>query len=352
MKTILLALLLFRTTFLLAQVDTVKNLTFSGYGEVYYSYDFSNPQNHEKADFIYNHKRHNEINVNLILVQARYSEKNIRANLGLMAGNYAQYNLSAEPTWAQFVYEANVGVKLSKKENIWLDAGIMPSHLGFESAVSADCWTLTRSMVAENSPYYQTGLNLNFTNKKENLNIAFLVLNGWQRIRKPDFIQQPSFGFQLNHKPNDKLTLNYSNFIGTDKPDSLNAIRTLHNFYAQYEPKDKLAFIAGFDIGTDKYNAKNYGVWLSPTVILRYTLNNKMKIALRGEYYKDGKQIIVSTNTTNGFQVAGLSTNFDYLVNNKVGFRIEGKLYHSKDAIFQNNKNNNYSLTTNMTITL
>jgi hypothetical protein len=56
-----------------------------------------------------------------------------------MAGNYSQYNLSAEPTWAQFIYEANIGLKSSNKTNIWIDAGILPSHIGFESAISADC---------------------------------------------------------------------------------------------------------------------------------------------------------------------------------------------------------------------
>jgi murein tripeptide amidase MpaA len=145
-----------------SQNDSLKKLTMSGYGELYYSYDFSNPQNHEKENFLYNHKRHNEVNVNLLYVKASYLENNYRANLGFMAGNYAQYNLATEPDWAQFIYEANIGWKVSKKQNIWLDAGIMPSHIGFESAVSADCWTLTRSLLAENSPYYESGIKLYF----------------------------------------------------------------------------------------------------------------------------------------------------------------------------------------------
>jgi Putative beta-barrel porin-2, OmpL-like. bbp2 len=90
-------------TLLFAQNDTLKKLTFSAYAEIYYSYDFANPSNHEKSNFIYNHKRHNEISANLLLAKANYTDNNIRANLGVMAGNYPQYNLSAEPTWAQFV---------------------------------------------------------------------------------------------------------------------------------------------------------------------------------------------------------------------------------------------------------
>ena len=350
LKNTFLLLLTLQTAFCLAQTDSLAKLTFSGYGELYYSYDFANPSNHEKPNFVYNHKRHNEFNANLILAKANYTASRTRANLGLMAGNYAQYNLSNEPTWAQFVYEANIGVKLLPRHNVWLDAGIMPSHIGFESAISADCWTLTRSILAENSPYFETGLKLSFTNKKENLNLAFLVLNGWQRVQRLPNRQSPSFGVQINYKPTEKLQLNYSNFMGTDKPDTARALRIYHNFYAQYEPNKKLGFIAGCDMGTDKYDAARYGVWFSPVLIARYTLNTKNKIALRAEYYNDAKQIMIATDTENGFKVLGVSSNYDYQISDKAQFRIEGKMYHATDAIFQSTQKDNYSLTTNLTI--
>ena len=77
-----------------------------------------------------------------------------------------------------------------------------------------------------------------------------------------------------------------------------------------------------------------------------------MKIAFRGEYYQDKYNIIIKTNTQNGFQVSGISTNFDYKINEKIVFRIEGKMYDSKDKIFKNNTNENFSFTTNLTIKL
>lgn len=329
--------------------DSLNKLNFMAYGELYYSYDFSNPQNHEKSSFLYNHKRHNELNTNLILLKSTYSDKNYRANLGLMAGNYAQYTLNAEPTWAQFIYEANFGVKLSKKQNLWLDAGIMPSHIGFENAISADCWTLTRSLLAENSPYYETGIKVAYVSKNEKLYISALYLNGWQKISRPDNFQKPSFGTQVNYKMSEKLFFNYSTFLGTDKPDSIKAIRKFHNFYLQYEPTNRFGLIIGFDIGTDKFNATTYGTWYSPVLIVKQSINDKTRIAFRGEYYSDPKQIIVLTGTANGFQTFGFSSNFDYDLNDKMKFRIEGKVYHSKDKIFLN-ENNNYSFTTNMTI--
>lgn len=334
-----------------SQNDSLKKLNFSAYGELYYSYDFSNPQNHEKSNFLYNHKRHNELNANLLLLKANYLDKNYRANLGLMTGNYAQYNLSSEPNWAQFIYEANVGVKIAKKYNLWLDAGILPSHIGFEGVISADCWTLTRSLLAENSPYYETGIKLCYTSKNEKLNISALCLNGWQKISKPEYITTPSFGTQINYKLSKKLLYNYSTFLGTDKSDSVKPFRHFHNVYLQYEPTKKFGIIAGFDIGMDKLISSTYGTWFSPVLIIKQSINEKTIIAIRGEYYSDPKQIIISTGTTNGFQTYGISSNLDYEINDKIKFRIEGKMFHSKDKIFVN-ESNNYSLTTNMTIKL
>lgn len=351
MKNLILIILLLHPIMLAAQKTDSGKISMNYYAEIYYSYDFQKPDNNNKPGFIYNHKRHNEVNMNLFLVKAKYQDKNYRSNIGLMFGNYAQYNLSAEPTWAQFIYEANFGVKLSKKRNLWLDAGIFPSHIGFESAISADCWTLTRSILAENSPYYEAGLRMSYSSPNERLNMALLYLNGWQKISRSDYNTTPSFGFQFNYKLNSKTTFNYSNFIGSDKPDSVNALRHFHNFYLQTEPSKSFGIIIGFDIGSDKGINNKYSIWYSPVLILRKTINDHFTVALRGEYYSDKNQIIISTNSTNGFQTSGYSTNLDYKINDRLQFRVEGKLLNSKDKFF-NDSRNNYSFTSNLTFRL
>jgi len=87
---------------------------FSGYAETYYAYDFNQPVNHDRPGFLYNHNRHNEFNTNLAFLKAAYFAKGIRANLALMTGTYA------------------------------------------------NAWTLTRGIMAENSPYYESGAKLTF----------------------------------------------------------------------------------------------------------------------------------------------------------------------------------------------
>ncbi|PIQ20280.1 MAG: hypothetical protein COW65_15905 [Cytophagales bacterium CG18_big_fil_WC_8_21_14_2_50_42_9] len=140
----------------LAQSDSAStaSLTFSGFADVYYGYDFNKPQTHERPGFLYNHNRHNEFNVNLAFLKATYNAEKVRGNLALMAGTYAQYNLAAEQDLLRNIFEVNAGVRLADK--LWLDAGIFSSHIGVESAVSKDNLTLTRSQVDVRIGYIET----------------------------------------------------------------------------------------------------------------------------------------------------------------------------------------------------
>lgn len=334
-----------------AQNDSLSKWTFGGYADVYYSYDFSEPVNNIKPDFIYNHKRHNEVTTNLILARAAYVSAKVRSNVSLMAGGYAQYNLSTEPLWAQFIYESTLGIRLSDKHNLWLEAGIFPSHIGFESAIGADCWTITRNIVAENSPYYESGLKCTYTNPSGKWNLVVLALNGWQRIARLPSMQLPAGGFQISYRPSQCTVFNYSTFLGSVRPDSVNAIRQYHNLYWQAETSSGFACIAGFDIGHDKYNATDYDVWYTPVLIARLGIGKRWYMALRGEYYNDEKQIQIVTNTKGGFNVWGTSVNVDYKITDAALFRIEAKNYSATDPLFRN-KRENYYITTSLSLKL
>jgi len=127
-------------------------LTVTGFVDAYYAYDFGHGTDDERPPFLYQYDRHNEIDLNLGLIHVGYAKQRMRSALGLMAGTYPQANLMAEPELLRNVYEARVGLKLLKTKELWLDAGIFPSHIGLESAIGIDNWTLTRTMIAENSP--------------------------------------------------------------------------------------------------------------------------------------------------------------------------------------------------------
>lgn len=331
----------------------VQSITFSGYLEVYYSYDLGNPPSHERPWFIYNHSRHNEVNLNLGLLKAAYKVDHIRANLAFMAGTYAQYNLAAEPSLLQHVFEANIGLKASRKHDIWIDAGIMPSHIGFESAIGKDCWNLTRGILAENSPYYESGVKMGYVSPDQKWNLSVMYLNGWQRIQRPAGNQSPAGGTQLSYKPNAQSTFNWSSFVGNDKPDTARQMRYFNNFYAIMQLFDRLKLTAGFDLGLQA-RAKgrgHYDVWYAPVLVVQHTLSPRVRLASRVEYYFDENEVIIATGTPNGFQTCGYSLNMDYSFTDQIIFRIEGRGFRSKDAVFLWDKKpsrNNYFFTSSL----
>lgn len=333
----------------------IPTFRWSGFTDIYYSYDFNKPLNHVKPSFLYNYNRHNEFNLNLVLIKAFYNTEKVRANIGLMAGTYPQYNLATEPELLRHVYEANVGVKISKKSNLWIDAGIMPSHIGYESAISKDDWTLTRSIAAENTPYYEAGARISYTSKNDRILLSGMLLNGWQRIQRPQANNTPAFGTQLTIKPNNKTVLNWSTFIGNDKPDRVSQWRYFNNFYGIFQLNNKLGLTLGFDIGQEQKSKENnkLNTWYSPTMVIRFTPGNNWAIAARAEYYSDENGVIISTGTVNGFKTFGASLNVDRKMNDHFWWRTEVRSLNSKDAIFQKGNvstKNDLSITTSLAI--
>ena len=352
MKTLFLFVLTVVTFTAKAQNDSTKSpFKFSGYLETYYSYDFGNPSNHNRPGFIYSHNRHNEVSLNLGFIKMAYEKENVRANLALMTGSYANANLTAEPGVFKNIYEANIGFKISKTKTVWVDAGIFASHIGFESAIGKDCWSLTRSILADNSPYYESGVKISYNSDNGKLFLSSLFLNGWQRMQRIDGNNTPAFGHQLTYKPSAKVTLNSSSFIGSDTPDSTKRMRYFHDFYGIFQLNDKVGLTLGFDIGTQQKakGSSEYDIWYSPMAILKYSPSNKVNVAIRGEYYSDKNQVIVATGTPNGFQTWGYSVNFDYVITDNLMWRVEGRGLNNKDQSFVNDNkpsSQNYFMTT------
>ncbi len=343
------------STMLFAQEEN-KPFKVTGYAELYYQFDANNPENNSRPSFVYSHNRNNEVNLNLGFIKANYENEKVRVNLALATGTYMNANYAAEPGVLKNIYEANIGVKISKSKNLWIDAGILPSHIGFESAVSKDCPTLTRSMPADNSPYFESGAKVSYTSDNGKWFISGLVLNGWQRIQRADGNSTAAFGHQLTYKPSDKITLNSSSFIGNDKPDSLKQMRYFHNLYGIFQLTDKFALTTGFDIGAEQKakGSEQYNVWYSPVIIAKYIPTEKLSFAARGEYYSDKNGAVIATGTENGFQTFGYSLNTDYWILPNLVWRTEIKNLNSKDNVFLNRDNifrkNNFSAVTSLAV--
>lgn len=341
----ILSFFLLSTQFIFSQDRTVK-YEFSGYIETYYSFDFNQPDTNEKLPFIYSYNRHNEFNLNIGLLRTKVEYENVYAVLSLHSGTYVEDNYASEKI--KFLNEAYLGLNLDKTQSI--EFGILPSYIGFETATSNSNLTLTRSILADNSPYFITGIKYNYK-PSDKWNYGLFVTNGWQRINKPNKNITPSLGTQIQYKYPSNSILNWSTFIGKEFNGIDYSFRYFSNLYWDCKWNNKWRTITGFDYGLQNSSISNtkFSTWLSPVFIAQYTINTKWQTAFRTEYYQDKENIIIAINDS--FETLGFSLNFDYLPNSKVKFRTEARYLKSNDSIFLNEDvftDNNFFLTTSL----
>jgi hypothetical protein len=312
-----------------------NNARLYGYVEPYFCYDLNQPEGHTRPGHIYSYNRHNEVSLNLGMIGVAVADSAYRGNFALMSGSYANANMSNERRLLQHIFEANAGIRLRRKNNVWLDAGVLPSHIGFESAIGGNCATLSRSILADNTPYFETGVKLSWLSGNERWAFGLFALNGWQRIEQRSGSSMLSAGTQITFSPNEKLLLNSSTFIGTDDPDISRRYRFFHNFYAVWKVTGKLQITSGFDIGLQQIekNSVQYSAWHSAVLISRYKFSKSVSAAVRGEYYYDPTNVIVNPSGID-FSVFSYSVNFDYQINDHAMWRIEFRSFHSSEEIY------------------
>ncbi|PKL76381.1 MAG: hypothetical protein CVV27_10565 [Candidatus Melainabacteria bacterium HGW-Melainabacteria-1] len=303
-------------------------LSWNVFVDTYYAWDFNRPHDRERA-FTTQPLRHNEFSLNLGLIEASYESEHVRGHFGLQTGSYVQSNLAAEPPLLQPIFAASGGVRLW--DGIWLDAGVMPSHIGAEAILSADNWTYSRSLVADYSPYFETGVKL--SGSWGNISAAALLLNGWQNIQ--DNNASKALGTQLSWQANEHLSLNWSSFAGNEAPDDQPAQwRLFNDFYAIYALLPQLDLMAVFDLGLQQRPAGGMAPWWGTSLQARWAFAPRWALAGRLEYFSDPEQILAETGTPNGFQAGGASLNLDYAFSPHALWRIEGRILGARDAIF------------------
>jgi hypothetical protein len=204
--------------------------------------------------------------------------------------------------------------------------------------------TLTRSLNAESTPYYETGLKLSKTSKDKKWNIALLYLNGWQTIRKSSFYHNV-FGTSLVFNDN-KNTFGWNTILIHDIDASTFANDIIfNNFYYKRKLNNNLNVFLGYDIMANTFNNNSRMVnWTTATIITSYKFNTKHSIALRAEQYKN-----YSENLSQGLlsympyniDYLSASINHDYRINNSLMFRSELK-YLKTDKVHNEFLLNNY----------
>jgi hypothetical protein len=291
--------------------DTAVTVSFGGFVDSYYAYDFGRPKTFDRP-FTTQAARHNEFNVNLAYVEAKVSGARVRGRLALQAGTSVQSNYSGEPTvgtvsgpdLSRFIQEAVAGYAITP--SLWVDGGIFFSHIGEEGFISRDNLTYTRSLSAEFTPYYESGVKLTWQ-ATPRLSALLTVVNGWQNISENN--QDKGVGARLDYATSGNTTLSYYNFFGNEAGSGL--LRAFNGVGLKTNLVSNFAVQWNFEYGTQQKPIGGNSSWFSSGLIGKLQLNPNVGVSGRIERYQDPDNVIVATPAPSGFKVTTASLGLD-----------------------------------------
>jgi len=294
-----------------ASPDTAVTVAFGGFVDSYYAYDFGRPANFDRP-FTTQAARHNEFNVNLAYIEAKLTGPRVRGRLALQAGTSVQSNYAAEPAigtvsgpdLSRFIQEAVAGYQISP--SLWVDGGIFLSHIGMESFISRDNVTYTRSLSADFTPYYESGVKLTWQTTPK-LTALLTVVNGWQNISENN--QDKAVGARLDYAQSPSTTLSYYNFIGNEASSGRLRLFNGVGFKSGLTPIFTLQ--GNFDYGTQQKPQTGSSAWWSTGLTGKLQVAPAVGVSGRLEYYHDPDNVIVATALPGGFKASTASFGID-----------------------------------------
>jgi len=246
-------------------------------------------------------------------------------------------NYATERTTLKNLVEANIGVRVFKNKGIWLDAGVLPSPFTNENVFAIDQATLTRSLAPEFVPYYLSGARLTLPLGKR-WNLYAYLINGWQQIQDNN---SPLAGASwLEFKPNDRLSLNWNNYLGYEGSEAFpaNRFRTFTDAYAVWSPNKRWSFTASAYMCWQERvvnDANSTDSWWQANITAKHILTSGQAFYARVERFSDPAAVMVAPITgVSGFEVYSGTIGHERSITDAVKFRVEARMFQADDKVY------------------
>lgn len=336
---LVLAILL--PTVLSAQSDTTTRVTFGGFVDSYYAFDFGRPPTQDRSFasgnlFTTQPARHAEFNINLAFIEVELEAPRLRGRVALQSGTSVHSNYFGEPTHGEIsgptasrhLQEAFAGYQVAP--SLWVDGGIFFSHMGMEGWISRDNPTYTRSLVAEYSPYYSTGVRATWQAAPA-VSVRFDLINGWQNISETN--TDKGFGARVDYTPRAGTTLSYYGFAGSEVASS--RLRVFNGVGANVPLGGYFRLLGQVDYGTQERTDGGSDSWYGLTAILRAQLAPAVALSGRFERFDDADGVLIGTGTgLPAFRANGGSIGLDVQPDTRVLWRTEARGFRNPEAVF------------------
>jgi hypothetical protein len=311
-------------------------VSFGGFVDGYYAWDSGRPRTLDRS-FTTQPARHNEFNLNLAFVEAVVTGERVRGRLALQAGTSVQSNYAAEPevgtlsggTLSRTIQEATAGVRLHPR--LWVDAGVYFSYIGLEGWISRDNPTYTRSLIADYTPYYLSGARLTWQ-AHDQVTAQLHVINGWQNVSETN--SDKAIGARVDWRPRPTVSLGWGMFVGNEQPDSLpSRVRVLNQLLARWTG-GAWELSAVLDGGQQAREGTGADWWTGSSLIARRALRPDVFASARIEHLFDRGQVLVRTDTPDGFRTTSATLGLDVRTAGRVLWRNEIRGFRSGDDIW------------------
>ncbi len=308
---------------LVAQNDSSSTWRFGFYADVYSAWDFPQPDHFERSPYAFNHNRQGIPQFNQWAAKMSYVKSGLSIDLSVHVGTYPTDNYAAEPLGLRWIEQAQISYAFGKDQRWSISGGLMPSTVGFESARSKENPSLSRSLVAEMSPYFLTGGLVSYK-ASPSLSLGMVAATGWQRIVPVESNSLAAFGAHMDLSLTNELAFHAAWLAGTEDPDSSRRWRVFQNLYLTGPLAKNQHFWMGLDVGMQQAAPQNstWQVWGGAVAIWQMHWHPKWRSHLRGEWFLDENHVVVRASNE-AFHVLGFSAGLDFLSNKQQMWRIE-----------------------------
>jgi len=290
------------------------------------------------------------MSLNAAAVDVSLEPRPVGFHLTLVYGSGTDVLHAAEPAGSAIgqavwraVYQASVSYTAPIGSGLLLEAGIYPSHIGYETFFSKDNWNYTRGWMGEFSPYYQAGLKVSYAfDAHWSAQIHFL--NGWQNIG--DNNRAKAIGTQIAWS-GDLVSAALNTFAGPELPGDDTHWRLFGDLTAQVKATPWLSLGATADVGRQDRPGEA-ALWHAAAVFARVAFSERVALALRGEYYDDRDGFMSGTPQTLGEGTATVELRpTEHLI-----VKLEGRHDFSGAAVFSGERDSAGNLTFSKSQTL
>jgi hypothetical protein len=339
-----------------------------------YTYSFNNPIDNTVVGSTAL-ARNNEMQVSFVGLGGDFNYKNARGRMMMQFGNrsivvprndYSPYRGQYQLNNAyRYVSEAYGGYHFNKWHGINVDFGLFMSYVGLNSYYQVENWEYQASFTSDNTPWYFNGMRIQIFPSKT-LKIEPWIINGWQSYGR--FNSMPGFGANVTWMPNENIKLLTNNYFGSDAamiPDRKRFHSDNSFLYQYYNNRScdrisraalSLTGDAGFETGGGVNGFHNHDANRGPAqYFLSAMLYNRLWFAHNkfawtiggGVMSNPGRYLVLyptgqasplpnptnpttteglypfSANPGDQFNAWDCSTNFDWMPNQSLTFRLE-----------------------------